>query len=73
MPVLLGAPYALPAEELEMSSVRERRYRGFCEVDKKNFAEVFALFNSLKDDFYNVYTNCSLLDAKYIKFVTKIP
>ena len=25
----------------------------------------------LKKDFYNVYTNCSLLDAKYIKTVTK--
>jgi len=68
---IVSAPYALPAEELEMSSVQERRYRGYCEADKNNFAEVFALYNRLKNDIYNVYTNCSLLDAKYIKFVTK--
>ncbi|MEP6594576.1 MAG: hypothetical protein ABJA71_01470 [Ginsengibacter sp.] len=68
---IVDAPYALPAEELEMSTVQERRYRGYCEADKTAFAEVFALFNSLKTDIYNVYTNCSLLDAKYIKFVTR--
>ena len=68
---IVDAPYALPAEELEMSSVQERRYRGFCETDKSAFAETFALFNSLKNDFYNVYTSCTLLDAKYVKFVTR--
>jgi hypothetical protein len=68
---IVDAPYALPAEELEMSSVQERRYRGFCEPDKTAFAETFALFNSLKNDFYNVYTSCTLLDAKYVKFVTR--
>jgi hypothetical protein len=68
---IVSTPYALPAEELEMSSVQERRYRGFCEPDKTAFKEVFPLFNSLKNDFYNVYTNCSLLDAKYVKFVTR--
>jgi hypothetical protein len=68
---IVDAPYALPAEELEMSSVQERRYRGYCEPDKSAFTETFALFNSLKNDFYNVYTSCTLLDAKYVKFVTK--
>ena len=28
---IVSAPYALPAEELEMSSVLERRYRGYCD------------------------------------------
>lgn len=68
---IVSAPYALPAEELEMSSVVERRYRGYCLTDKNNFAEVFTLFNKLKDNFYSVYTNCTLLNAKYVKFVTK--
>ena len=27
---MVNAPYAKPAEELRMSSVRERRYRGYC-------------------------------------------
>ena len=68
---IVDAPYALPAEELEMSSVRERRYRGYCIADKNNFAETFALYNRLKNDFYNVYTNCSLLKSNYTKFVTR--
>jgi hypothetical protein len=68
---IVDAPYAGPAPELEMSSVRERRYRGYCESDIKNFAKTFELFNSLKNDIYNVYTNCSLLNPKYVKFVTR--
>ena len=28
---IVDAPYARPAEELEISSIRERLYRGYCE------------------------------------------
>lgn len=68
---IVSAPYALPAEELQMSSVLERRYRGYCEGDKNGFAEVFTLFNALKPDIYNIYTSCTLLNDRYVKFVTK--
>jgi hypothetical protein len=68
---LVNAPYANPAEELEMHSVMERRYRGYCISDMKTFDPVIALFNRLKKDFYTVYTSCSLLDAKYVKTATK--
>lgn len=68
---IVDAPYAGPAPELEISSVRERLYRGFCEEDKKNFKETFDLFNKKKNDIYNVYNNCTLLNSKYIKFVTR--
>lgn len=68
---LVNAPYAKPAEELEMRSVMERRYRGYCIADMKTYEPMIALFNRLKKDFYNVYTNCSLLDAKYIKTATQ--
>src|SRR5258706_992770 len=51
---MVDAPYALPAEELWMRSVRERRYRGFCINDMKQFAETFALYNRLKDDIYKL-------------------
>lgn len=64
---IVGAPYALPAEELQMSSVRERRYRGYCVQDMKAFDNAIALFNKLKPDIYGLYTNCTLLDAKYVK------
>jgi len=68
---IVDAPYAGTAEELEISSVRERVYRGYCESDKKNFAETFSLFNRLKNDIYNIYTSCSLLKPKYLKSVTR--
>jgi hypothetical protein len=68
---IVDAPYAGPPPELELSSTRERVYRGFCIKDKKTFAETFELFKKLKDDFYKVYTNCPLISAKYIKSTTK--
>ncbi len=64
---LVNAPYAQPAEELQMQSVRERRYRGYCIMDMKRFDEVVEYYNSLKKDIYAIYTNCPLIDAKYLK------
>ena len=66
---IVDASYAGAAPELGISSVRDRLYRGYCETDKKNFAETFKLFNSLKNDFYDLYKNCPLLGKKYLKFV----
>ncbi len=62
---IVNAPYARPAEELLMSSTRERRYRGYCMQDLKVFEPVIALYNRLKNEIYSLYSNCSLLDAKY--------
>lgn len=64
---MVGAPYARPAEELEMSSNRERRYRGYCIKDLSVFNPVIDHFNRVKDDIYKLYTDCKLLDEKYIK------
>jgi len=68
---IVDPPYAGPAPELELSSILERLYRGYCETDMKNFASTFELFNKLKPDFYNVYTSCPLLTTKYIKFIKR--
>ena len=68
---LVNAPYAKPAEELEMSSVTERRYRGYCIADMKAYEPVIGLFNRLKKDFYAVYTECALLSEKQIKSATR--
>ncbi len=62
---MVSAPYARPAEELLMSSVRQRRYRGYCVQDIKVFDPVIEKFNRLKNDIYAVYTGCPLLDEKY--------
>ncbi len=64
---IVGAPYARPAEELRMRSVKERRYRGYCIRDMKAFEPVIAEYNRLKNDIYKIYNDCTLLDAKYIK------
>ncbi len=68
---LVSAPYAQPAEELQMRSVTERRYRGYCVTDMTVFDPVFAKFKSLKEEFYKVYNSCTMLEAKAIKTATK--
>lgn len=68
---IVNSPYAKPAEELQMNSVRVRRYRGYCVPDIKLFDSTIAFYNGLKSDIYKTYTNCSLLDSKYVKFVIK--
>ena len=52
---IVRAPYAHPAPELNMSSTLQRRYRGYCIPDMKQFTEAFVTFNQLKDDFYAIY------------------
>ena len=68
---IVSTPYAQPAEELQMSSVRQRRYRGYCVKNMKVFEDIIARYNQLKNDIYSLYTNCTLLDAKYIKTTIK--
>jgi hypothetical protein len=68
---IVYAPYAFPSEGLELQSVQERRYRGYCIPDMKTFDETIALFNQRKKDVYETYTRCSLLDARYIKTATQ--
>ncbi len=64
---IVNVPYAKPAEELELNSVRTRRYRGYCVTDMKLFDSTIALFNRLKDPIYKLYADHPLLDQKYIK------
>ncbi len=64
---IVDAPYAQPAEELLMRSIRQRRYRGYCIQNMKQYEGVVAKYNLLKNDLYAVYTNCELLDEKYVK------
>jgi hypothetical protein len=68
---IVEAPYAKPAEELKLRSVRERRYRGYCVNDMKQFDSTVAFYNSLKNEIYKTYTGCSLLDEKYINATIK--
>ena len=67
---IVGAPYAKPADELLMESTRFRRYRGYCIPDMTKFNDVFALFNKLKKEIYEVYAN-PLLEPGYVKSTTR--
>ncbi len=62
---LVNTPYAYPAEQLMMNSVRERRYRGYCVEDLQNFDTIIAFYNQIKNNIYQLYTSCKLLDEKY--------
>ncbi|MEQ1587292.1 MAG: hypothetical protein ABL895_15490 [Cyclobacteriaceae bacterium] len=68
---IVDAPYALPAAELQMTSTRERRYRGYCIRDMNQFTDVIGQFNQRKDDFYNVYTSSKILEENYLKSTIK--
>ncbi len=68
---IVNAPYARPAEELLMRSVRERRYRGYCVRDLKVFEPVISKFNQVRNEIHNLYTSNTLLDPKYIKATTR--
>lgn len=68
---VVQAPYAMPSPALQLSSVRDRRYRGYCVEDLSIFEPVITRFNSLKDDFYKVYTECTMLEERYIRQTIK--
>lgn len=68
---LVDAPYAQPAEELKMQSVRERRYRGYCINDMNEFTPVIYFYNNLKKNIYSLYSNCTFISSKYLKSTLK--
>jgi hypothetical protein len=68
---IVGAPYAHPAPELQMSSTRQRRYRGYCVTDMNEFNSTFEVFNQLKADFYKLYDGSELLSTAYQKKTLK--
>lgn len=62
---IVDAPYALPAEELNLPSVKKRLYRGYCYQNLSVFEQVIEIFNKEKNNFSNLYKQCSMLDDKY--------
>ncbi len=64
---LVNAGYAHPSEILELSSVRERLYRGPVFSDE-TFKAVFEKFKEIKPQVYSLYNENSFLSPKYVKF-----
>ncbi|GAA4395970.1 hypothetical protein GCM10023187_03530 [Nibrella viscosa] len=67
---IVDAPYARPAEELQLSSVRQRLYRGY-HYSAEAFQEAFDEFNRAKPKIYALYENNPLLDPAYVKRTLK--
>ncbi|TAE31435.1 MAG: hypothetical protein EAZ91_07565 [Cytophagales bacterium] len=63
---IVSAHYAHPPEILELSSVRERLYRGL-QYSPETFQKVFDRFRQVKPQMYALYTTNTTLSSKYIK------
>lgn len=64
---IVRAPYANPAPELELASITDRRYRGYCVEEMEDFQKTFSEFIEKKEQIYGLYSESELLDEKYIK------
>lgn len=68
---IVNAIYAKPAEQLiEISSVRERLYRGFA-YSPLVFQIVFDKFKAVKPEIYSLYVGNTELEPNYIKSTLK--
>lgn len=68
---IVRAPYANPAPELKLSSVAERRYRGYCMDEMGSFENTFKEFLDQKDAIYSLYSENILLDEKSNKMTIR--
>jgi len=60
---IVNAAYAKPSEKLDITSVRERVFRGY-KRSMEEFEPVVKLFNQKKEEIYNLYKNCVWLTDK---------
>lgn len=65
----VNASYAAPPEELGLSSVRERAYRGFPR-SMEELEETIAIFKSQKEKIWALVNNCQWLSNRYKKEIT---
>ena len=60
---LVNAPYAKPDHRLQINSVRERLYRGYCRTEEE-FQAAFAPFNEQQEAIYALFRDFEYLDEK---------
>jgi len=63
---LVDPPYAKPDPRLQISSVRERLYRGYCRTEEE-FQTAFAPFNEQREAIYALFRDFEYLDEKVKK------
>ena len=64
---MVGASYARPPEELDLSSVLVRRYRGYCLPSVDVLQPVFRLFNEKRPEIEKIYRETTGLSDSYRK------
>jgi len=62
---LVNAPYALPAEHLQISSVRTRSYNGYCR-SLEELEDNLQIFRQKKEEIYALVRSTEGLEQKYI-------
>lgn len=68
---IVNAPYAVPAEELGITSVRQRLYRGYCSNLPDDFTQAVQFFNKIKPDIINLYQTSPYITDKYRRYALK--
>jgi hypothetical protein len=63
----VDAPYAKPADELFLASVKTRRFRGYCVGDIELYRPVINQFLSVKSEIYTIVNSCTYLSTKTIR------
>ncbi len=58
---LINAPYAVPSEDLEISNVRERLYKGYRRTEEE-LQQATSVFREKKDSVLQVVNACAYLD-----------
>ena len=61
---LINAPYAQPDKRLQIRSVRERLYRGYCRTPEE-FGAIFDQYNAQKDAIYALFQDDPYLAQRY--------
>ena len=69
---VVSAPYAHPAAALQMSSVQERRFRGYCmDMDDPGLREIIQDFLDAKEEVLKVIEEEEILESRDKKFLRK--
>ncbi len=63
---VVNAHYAIPAAQTNLTTVRQRAYRGFCRPEA-DMMSILARFNQQREAIYALYQNNAFLDQKQIK------
>jgi len=67
---VINTSYAAPSQELNIGSVTERIYRGFCR-EESEFEKLFTFFESKKQEIYDIYYNLEPLNEKSLNWSIK--